>query len=461
MCSLFMVSSKRSQVKHLFLKYCHREPTEAEYYVHIRSCKDLGFEAKEQEFKTCDEHFICSLFQTYLKRLPSMLEVEWHLKTLTKKKTRATLTYDFQTCDEAFLIGVLDETGIELSQKEFTSLLKRMCDHGKLKLIQELQAEHPKCQLLPRVALMVCGHFRNFKGLHSAWDEFKKCNPHVDVFVHTWTDPGIRTASSWIKFEGTPLAPLDVIRNTLHPVAIKIEALESLLPSMSLHDGNGSGEGLKLYYTYNKKFEKMNNNTDFTCYIMSQLYSISEAFALVEQHASEIGKKYDVVVRMRADCKPVLPDACRFINYAKRLNDNELFVNGSNTHKHYGGGGGCKACNQEYANGSSVRHHVHHTNDICDIFYYGTQNAMAVACHMYYDARALVKQFHFDNEMAIQDPAVVSYIAYAPRVNLYTIQHGKIYENYVKCFYPERLLREYLRDFWILSDPSGVNPFQR
>ena len=79
---------------------------------------------------------------------------------------------------------------------------------------------------------------------------------------------------------------------------------------------------------------------------------------------------------------------------------------------------------------------------------------MGRVCNMFNDAKKLILSFKKYNELAIKDKEVKNALIEYP--DIYGIRNPKIYETRVKCFYPERLIREYMNKTWILSDMMGL-----
>ena len=331
----------------------------------------------------------------------------------------------------------------------------------------DLESSRPR----PRVAYLVSGHFRNFENLKHLWIEFRKSHPNFDVYVHTWDDLGSRSQTSWIDTSTRGQLQIEEIKDAIRPSAILVQPMDAFDFSALRKLRDDEGNAIDLYYTWFEELERMTldgRTTDFPSCILSQLYSVQAAWKLM--HKS--GKDYDVVVRMRADCMPAVPTACVWMPFCEaRLFDNVLFFNGSNKHVHCKGGRGCLTCDSE-ANGyrpdqipnirfrDKVKLHSTHDNDVCDIFYYGNQAAMSRICNLYDRVPDLVKEFHEYNKTALRDPKVSQHVVYLPNINLYAVKNSHTYEDHVKCFYPERLIREHLKDMWLLSDPCKVEPWK-
>lgn len=292
----------------------------------------------------------------------------------------------------------------------------------------------------PRVALMLSGHFRNFSKRKQFWHGFVKQHRGVDIYIHTWAESGERSPSSWINM-GKNCPDFGEVKRTLKPVSMIVEDHREKAPGFSWQQ-----DGLDLFYT---QFPGLAMSDDFTKSVASQLYSISRAFDLAESS----GNEYDVYVRLRADAvvdnfSELLTRKLHFVR------DDVLVVNGSNNHVHPAGGRGCSRCDTEFKSGA--RRHADHSNDVCDIFYYANLRVMKKVAGMFHHARDLVKSFKFHNARAIANQAVKPCLV--RHGNVIGVKNPKVFEHQIKCFYPERLIREYMKDFWLLSDPLGMTP---
>lgn len=296
-----------------------------------------------------------------------------------------------------------------------------------------------------RVALMLSGHFRNFAARKAFWKRFvdEHQGKQVDIFVHTWSENGGRAKGSWIDV-GHGSIDVDEIRNTIKPVSMQVQNHAEIVDQFSLQQ-----EGLDLFYV---EFPGLVETDDFSKHVMSQLYSIHKAFELVEAHQKTHGIKYDLLVRQRADS--VVENFSRlFSGNLDFVRHDVLVVNGSSNHQHPGGGGGCALCDQQHA---KVRKHAEHSNDVCDVFYWGNFSAMKKACELFLHARDLVQSFKFSNARAVTEPGVKSFLI--PHKNVIGVKEWNVYEKKIKCFYPERLLREHMVSHWLISDPLRMTP---
>lgn len=292
----------------------------------------------------------------------------------------------------------------------------------------------------PKVALMLSGHLRNFGKRKTFWKNFVTEFPDVDIFVHTWSDGGVRGTKEWIDV-GKNIQNHEIAKSILKPVDMVVENHEELFQSFSFRES-----GVDLYYTH---FSKILTTDDFTRCIGSQLYSIKRCFELTQKSQT----MYDVYVRLRGDA--VVNNFGRLVNNSLQyITEDTVVMNGSNSHVHPGGGRGCKKCDTEYASG--IRNHVFHSNDVCDIFYFGRLKAMSKLCNMYDSVKELVRSFQKENYKSSRNPAVKKFLHRVRGITTVTSPH--VYENVIKCFYPERLIREFMKEFWLVSDTLGLVP---
>ena len=301
----------------------------------------------------------------------------------------------------------------------------------------------------PTVALMLSGHLRNFGKRERFWKNFVKEFPDVDIFVHTWTDGGERGDKQWIDV-GKNRPNHEAARSTLKPVRMSVENHETLFDELSFRE-----PGVDLYYT---NFSGVQTTEDFTKCIGSQLYSVKKCFELTQTHLKNTNSKpYDVYVRVRGDSIVDNFDNLMTGDVKTYLTDDMLVINGSDNHVHPGGGRGCRKCDLEFISGvSHKRNHRAHSNDVCDIFYFGRFAAMSRVCSMHDHVKDLVRGFHGENKKSAKNAAVKKYLRKFRNVTTVTSSH--VYENIIKCFYPERLIREFMRDYWVVSDIFGLIP---
>lgn len=307
-------------------------------------------------------------------------------------------------------------------------------------LIQTILDNPSKSTRRPKVALMLSGHLRNFGKRESFWKKFVADFPDVDIYVHTWSDGGERGDKEWINV-GKNKQNHEAAKSILNPVDMMVENHEALFELFSFRE-----PGVDLYYTH---FSRIQTTDDFTKCIGSQLYSVKRCFELTQKSK----KTYDVYVRLRGD-SVVENFGSLMTNSLSFISKNTVVINGSDNHVHPGGGRGCRKCDMEY--GTGVRKHEFHSNDVCDIFYFGRLEAMSKLCNMYDGVKDLVRGFQAENRKSSQKSTVKKYLRKFGGVTTVTSPH--VYENIIKCFYPERLIREFMREFWLVSDTLGLVP---
>ena len=292
------------------------------------------------------------------------------------------------------------------------------------------------CKPIKKVALLLSGHVRNFEPRKQFWIDFnKKFGDRVDIYIHTWNESGLRSKNEWIDVGSVP-PNFDEIRDILKPKDMLIEDHASKMDSFSFIQ-----PGLELYYT---NVLYLNRAEDFTKNIGSQLYSVMKSWEL----ANNSNIKYDMMIRLRGDC--ILENFNNiFTRDTSFLEDDVLIMNG-NSHRHAMGGGGCSKCTLEYP----IRKHKDHVCDVCDIMYLGNPKVMKKVCNMFKNARDLVKSFQGYNKLAIKDKKVLDSLVKYPYS--YGVKCPIVFETKLKCFYPERLIREYMKDYWLITDMLGL-----
>ena len=292
-----------------------------------------------------------------------------------------------------------------------------------------------------KTAIMLSGHFRNFKIRKDFWLNFVgKYRDHVDFYIHTWSESGERGKKEWIDIGGKS-PELEDIRKIFNPVRMTVEDHGSLFDSFSFNC-----KDMTLYYA---NFPQLAKSSDFTRNIGSQLYSIYKCHQLVIKE----GRKYDILFRLRADSILLNFDKVIYSNL-DFVNRNVLVANGSSNHSHPGGGRGCMKCDKEFHTGRRI--HVDHSNDICDVLYFGSPVVMGRVCSLFLHVKQLVRSFKAYNDSAVRSRDVRDSLVVYPDVT--GVNKSKIYEAKIKCYYPERLIREFMKNEWIISDPLGLEP---
>lgn len=306
-----------------------------------------------------------------------------------------------------------------------------LCSEGKHKNRDILfkQAAHafrgnpPDKYKNKRIALMFCGHTRNLLDYVYKHQWFMNYN-NIDVFIHTWDDPGLKAKSGNIWLEETSSKiDVELIKKYYNPKIMKINNNKELFDKMSLVNKISP---IFLYISQAKD--------DATKYINSQLFSIYSCFKLIEYYENMHQFKYDAVIKMRFDFAPTHVD---YNEIFENMEENTLWFPHAlyNNHPHHGGGGGCTCCDHNTCT------EQHHANDLCDIWYYGKRDLMQKACELF---------VHAENILKINTPANINmlntnFIKHKKEGDFIYIYNSRDIENSVVCYYPERLLREHLR----------------
>lgn len=326
-----------------------------------------------------------------VKRDVNEKELRFHANNNTKKGINAFMWVCIvNTCTETVTFGYRDV---------FLNAFKNM----------------PKCR--PRIAVLFSGYLRQNKHISHA---HIINSPHVDIFVHTWSDKGFKNErrlidKSWLSEK---IAPINIETLTKQYAPKKILIEDNILDNYSIV---GKISPIFLYSGQAKD--------DASRYINSQLYSINTAFKLMKEYEEEEGFKYDAIMRIRFDFNIMNIDWAGIIDDIKK--DCIYFPHAScNGHRHAGGGGGCLSCD-------SNQEHIKHTNDICDIWFYGKRDIAARACEIYNNAIDIMKENHETNMKMLYEHKI-----YSEKNDFVYISSTRDIENRYVCFYPERLLRE-------------------
>jgi hypothetical protein len=153
----------------------------------------------------------------------------------------------------------------------------------------------------------------------------------------------------------------------------------------------------------------------------------------MEEYETQNNFRYTNVIKMRFDFEllkfdyvSIVRDCLEDIIYFPHIHSSE--------HAHPGGGGGCVKCDKERL----ARRHDAHSNDFCDLWYYGKRDLMEKACNVYYHAEEIMKKAHEDNCKFYKETV------HEEKPPFVYIKDSEYLENKIVCYYPERLLREHL-----------------
>jgi hypothetical protein len=345
---------------------------------------------------------IVNLFNEVLYRKPNNLELKFH------------------------------DTDLEDKKNELLSCHERLMNH---KMIIEKQGPSNL-----RIALMIVGHFRRFETSVNVWKTFKELHPDVDIFVHTWNSRGLRSDKNWILDNVDDKPDFETIYDTLSPVSFIREDHNKYLENFSLLK---KCPNKNIYLSLG---QKVDNHRDFSKFIMSQLYSIYKCHESVKNYEDHNQFKYDIIIKLRADTILYHP-----LIFKEKLSDDCLYIH-SRSHFHRDGGRGCKKCDLEYK--TKIRLHKEHSNDVCDVLLYGNSKVMERYCRMYINISELLDQFDKDNKENLEKwPINKNFVTKSPTTPIIYFSWCGDMDKNLKLLYPERMIREYMKDYWLLSDP--------
>lgn len=290
-----------------------------------------------------------------------------------------------------------------------------------------------------RFALQISGHFRNFDKFKNQWISFMQNNSghNFDIFIHTWNGTGERTNNTWID-DSNKINNMDDIIKIFNPKQYLVEDTDKYLDKFSVYNND---KNIQVFYNVAQPSKP---NIDFSRFIVAQLYSIHNVNSMRNEYETVNNFKYDFVFRIRADTFVNID----FDSVSKLRNDeNILYVNSSKNHAHPLLGRGCAACNYEYPNKS----HKDHSNLVCDAFYYGSGTMMDKISSIYLHHMKLLKDFEEYNSNVIRKEGTIGIKKNIFPGYIVMSHYGE--ELVYKCFYPERLIIEYAKNDFLITDP--------
>ena len=288
-----------------------------------------------------------------------------------------------------------------------------------------------------KIAILLSGHIRGNAILDALVNKLKKYN--FDVFIHTWDNFGFKGKETNLDDKTSR----DAISNEVKKI-----------PNVR-----------KLLIENNKQFIKKLPQPEHTYFnfsspepfIKSQLYSIHKSHELMEEYKRETGITYKAVFKFRFDTRidhfSITPTILEEIN-----NHDIIFTSDDGAHIHHdsGSGAGCMVCNKMYYDFKLRDVHVfEHSNIICDFYAYGSEKAMKTYCSMHSIYESYIKKYEeinfkslekFKNNLKQTDNGYTLKIK--PGLN----QDGHIKSfYYFYCSYPERILKDLLKDYMVIK----------
>lgn len=331
---------------------------------------------------------IIFLYLKHLKREPNALEIQAHIH-----KNYHDFDKELENCFE--------KRNIELSQ-----------------IVKD-----------KKIAFLICGHIRNAKVL----EFINNTHENIDVFIFTWDNIGFRGKIQYQK-NGQDI---DLCKKEIEDYIVKTpnlkdykiennqEYMQKMMPSM-----------------HSKKYF---NHSLPEIFIISQLYTIQQCYALFENYCRLHNVTYDVVFKSRFDCEiRKFNITQKMINYIAQ--DNSIFVTNDGVHTHPFFSNGCMMCNRLYDCNFFEKHFDNHTNIICDFFAYSSPVCMKKYCNMLNEYDKINEEFYAEN----MDRLKTNKFRVTHHPNSIMVHHlDSIF--YFKCSYPERILQHYLKDYILIS----------
>lgn len=275
-----------------------------------------------------------------------------------------------------------------------------------------------------RVAILLCGHLRTFRQTYPVIRKNLVLPMNADVFIHTWDTLGtqiVDTKYGPIPDDSQRTDASEVYRLIPEIADLKMESNAAFIARAKVAGskpyvfGQGSGGG---------RWKMLSAKPVF---IESQLYSVDSAFRLMEQHEVKVGKKYDLVIKLRSDMQ--------VDNYSidsDGICGSDIVIPSPPNSNH--GHPICFACERG-------PHEGRHAADVCDVYAYGGRDGMGHYCSLWSNLESVYGRMCQENEVNLKHPlalhgTVDGHIAVPIWHNAET--------HRLHCFYPERLFRIYL-----------------
>lgn len=295
----------------------------------------------------------------------------------------------------------------------------------------------------PIIAVILSGYSRDFITHYPSHKIYIE-NPYIDIFIHTWTHKGPR-----YEFKNQ-FADIITLKNLYNPTKIIIEDNQAMISGFSLLNKLNP-----IFLAWGQQGD------DATRYVNGQLYSTWKAMTLIEQYEITNNIKYNGIIKMNFNMditnfnfKGIIIDISKnFFGQDKNgLYVANKYYNTFNTHIYPYTGGGCSRCDIEsrYINYSFIPKHPYHFNDISQSWFWANRIIGQKACELYLHAT----QIMIDNQQ--QNIANYPNVRYKQYREFIYIQEpvnyqGKVYNiddknKLMVCFYPERLMREYMNN---------------
>lgn len=288
-----------------------------------------------------------------------------------------------------------------------------------------------------KIAILISGHIRKNTILDSLLTKLKKHN--YDVFIHSWDNYGFKGKETNLDDKVQREQIVKEINKIPNVRKIIIENNKSYINTLPKPENT--------YFNFSSPEP----------FIKSQLYSIYRSHELMEQYKKETGITYRAVFKFRFDTKietfNITPDFLNEIN-----NHDIIFTSddGAHIHKDSGSGAGCITCNKMYYEFKLKDVHVfEHANIICDFYAYGSEKAMKTYCSMHEIYEPYIKKYeeiNFKSLEKFKSSLKKTDVGYSLKPNPGLNDEGHIKSfYYFYCSYPERILKDLLKDYMLLK----------
>lgn len=353
---------------------------------------------------------IIFLFENILKRTPNQEEIRKYANN-----SKDILIKDLSSCEEKIkilfsLAGERYSTQQQYSDEDINDFFT----NNKFK-----------------VALCLSGHLRDYKNNLESINKFLVKPLSADVFLHTWDSYGKQKIVTENSIGPSPIEDTHISDDYKNYISnlrgVKIENNLTYLNSIE-----GSLKE-RLFYLYGQRIGKDTfGGSAEPKYIYSQFYSIMQSFLLAEEYSNRHNKKYDIVIKLRADYK--LNSGILKEELEKIIHDSEIIFIPNLPYSNHGHPS-CCLCQ------ANIDHKEnHHLEDVCDVFAYSNFKNMKKYMCVYENLDHIREYFEKINTEIEKDKQykLENYKNYKV-VNIW----DKINYN-INCFYPERIFRYYL-----------------
>lgn len=348
-----------------------------------------------------DHEFIVRQFVDFCGRSPSPAEFNVHLQSLAST-SRLQKNDQFAYCDEVVKRTLAYRGSGPWAKLNYTTSLP------------------------PKTAVLLTGHLRTFQRTYPSIREKLVLPMSADVFVHTWDKLGMQRHDHIygpIPDDSVAVDASEIRRLIPETAAVSIENNAEFIARAKTRSeypyvfGAGSGNSWKMLSAK-------------PVFIESQLYSISSAFKMMQEHEIKNGFKYDLIVKLRSDL-----DITEFSPDLTELSPSGLWIPNypENNHAHPV----CFACERG-------PHEGRHATDVCDVYSYGGRDAMGHYCSLWDNLESVYERMSKENSENIRHPHAVHGMRDG-HVVVPIWKNGPTHR--LHCFYPERLFRMHLEGF--------------